>query len=107
MRNIFILAGAFLAVTVSSAAFAADTEITQADQTFSQEAVTLKAGDSINFTNKDSVTHNIKVLNASGDAEDKGLQKPGEVIHEKFDKAGEFKIRCAIHPKMKMTVTVQ
>jgi plastocyanin len=107
MRKILILAGAFVAMTVSSAAFAATTEITQADQTFSQEAVTLKAGDSMKFTNKDSVTHNIKVINGDGDTEDKGLQKPGEIITETFAKPGEYKIRCGIHPKMKIAVTVQ
>lgn len=106
MRKILILAGAFLAMSVSSAAFA-DADVTQADQTFSQESVTLKAGESINFINKDTVTHNIKIINAGGDTEDKGLQKPGEVIKEKFDKAGEYKVRCGIHPKMKIAVTVQ
>lgn len=107
MRKFNILAGAFLAMMVSTVAFADTTEITQADQTFSQAAVTLKAGDTIHFTNKDSVTHNIKILAADGDTDDKGLQKPGEVITQVFAKPGEYKVRCAIHPKMKMTVTVQ
>jgi plastocyanin len=107
MRIFYIFAGVLFAMMVSPAAFADTTEITQADQTFSQEAVTLKAGDTIHFTNKDSVTHNIKVMGADGDVDDKGLQKPGEVITEVFAKPGEYKVRCAIHPKMKMTVKVQ
>jgi plastocyanin len=38
---------------------------------------------------------------------DKGLQKPGETINQLFDKSGKFVVRCSIHPKMKMTVTVK
>jgi len=94
------------AILISAASSAFAVEVTQADQQFSQESVTLKAGDSITFTNKDTVTHNIKVL-AGDDAEDKGLQKPGEVITQKFDKPGTYQVRCNIHPKMKMDVTVQ
>ena len=107
MRKFYILAGAFLAMTASTVAFADTVEITQKDQTFSQPTVTIKAGDTIHYTNQDTVTHNIKILTADGDTDDKGLQKPGEVITEVFAKPGEYKVRCAIHPKMKMTVTVQ
>jgi plastocyanin len=67
----------------------------------------LKAGESIHFLNKDDVTHNINVIDSDDNANDKGLQKPGETIDQKFDKAGDFQVRCSIHPKMKMTVKVQ
>ena len=62
---------------------------------------------SLNFQNQDDVSHNITVLNDNDDATDFGLQKPGETVKYAFDKAGRFKIRCSIHPSMKMTVTVK
>jgi plastocyanin len=36
-----------------------------------------------------------------------GVQPPGQAIDVPFDKAGKFKIRCHIHPSMKLNVTVQ
>jgi plastocyanin len=104
MRKILLIT---LFVGVAFAARAADTTVTQSHTSFDVDSATLKAGDSIIFSNKDDVTHNIQVVNSDGDADDKGLQKPGQDIKATFAKAGEYKVRCAIHPKMKMTVTVQ
>jgi plastocyanin len=98
---------ALIGLTLSQAAIAADTSIDQVGQKFSITSVTLKAGESIHFLNKDDVTHNINVIDSDDNANDKGLQKPGETIDQKFDKAGDFQVRCSIHPKMKMTVKVQ
>jgi plastocyanin len=36
-----------------------------------------------------------------------GSQQPGHVLKVKFDKAGKIDVRCAMHPKMKMSVNVQ
>jgi plastocyanin len=101
----FLVAVLFLAITIS--ARAADTTVTQSHTTFDQDELTIKAGDTVTFSNKDDVTHNIQVTDSSGANEDKGLQKPGQDIKETFAKAGEYKIHCAIHPKMKMKSTVQ
>jgi plastocyanin len=98
---------ALTGLTLSQAAIAADTSIDQVGQKFSTTTVTLKAGESIHFLNKDDVTHNINVIDSDDNANDKGLQKPGETIDQKFDKPGDFQVRCSIHPKMKMTVKVQ
>lgn len=103
MRKLALIAGVAL---ISLAAYAADTTVTQSHTSFDVDSATLKAGDNIVFSNKDDVTHNIQVVNSDGDVDDKGLQKPGTDIKANFAKAGEYKVRCAIHPKMKMTVTV-
>jgi plastocyanin len=92
-----------LAVTVR----AASTTIEQSGQQFSEKTATLSVGDSITYANHDDVTHNINVINDDDDATDLGLQKPGENLTYKFDKAGRFKVRCSIHPSMKMTVNVK
>jgi cytochrome c peroxidase len=83
------------------------TTIDQVGQQFSEKSAKLAPGDTIQFANKDDVTHNINVVNEDDDNTDLGLQKPGQTLTYKFDKAGKFKIRCGIHPNMKMTVSVQ
>ena len=91
---------AALFATVASAAYASHT-------TFDMDSASVKVGDTITFANKDDVTHNINVTSPDGDNDDKGLQKPGQDIKATFAKAGVYKVHCAIHPKMKMEVTVQ
>ena len=106
MRPFMILAvGGF--VSCALLAHAADTSVDQVGQKFSMPAVTIKAGDTLHFLNRDDVTHNINITGSGDDADDKGLQKPGEMIDQKFPTAGEFMVRCSIHPKMKMSVKVE
>ncbi len=86
---------------------AAEVNVSQANQQFSEDAIKIKVGDTVLFKNADTVTHNIQVVNADGDTNDKGLGKPGETIKETFATAGEYKVRCGIHPAMKLKVSVQ
>jgi plastocyanin len=90
----------------ASIGYAAEQAIDQVNQKFSVSSAEIKTGDSLKFTNHDDVSHNINVIDDDGNAEDQGIQKPGEVISKTFDKAGKFEIRCAIHPRMKMSVKV-
>jgi plastocyanin len=86
---------------------ASSTTIAQSGQRFSEKSADLKPGDALNFSNQDDVSHNITVVNDEDDATDLGLQKPGETVTYTFDRAGRFKVRCSIHPSMKLTVTVK
>jgi len=104
MRKLILTAALLLVPTFS---YAADTTVTQSHTTFDVDEAKIKAGDNIIFSNKDDVTHNIQVVDPDDNLDDKGLQKPGQDIKASFAKAGTYKVRCAIHPKMKMTVTVQ
>ena len=90
-------------------AWAAITTVVQSGQAFSESDVTLKVGDHLKFANQDDVKHNILVQEGDDDdnAKDYGVQPPGQSIDVPFDKAGKFKVRCHIHPDMKMSVTVQ
>ena len=104
--------GTTIAVAVAITALGATvhattTTIEQSGQQFSEKSAALGVGDSITFANHDDVTHNINVINDDDDATDLGLQKPGENLTFKFDKAGRFKVRCSIHPSMKMVVNVK
>jgi plastocyanin len=106
MRGSFIVLAAAL-VAIGAGARASPITIDQSGQQFSERSVTLKLGEALNFANKDDVSHNITVVNDDDDSADLGLQKPGETLSYKFDKAGRFKVRCSIHPSMKMVVTVK
>ena|ERR1700683_3171230 len=99
-------AACFVCGLLPAKALAADVDVDQQGIRFSQPEITLKVGDTLHFHNHDDVTHNIMVIDADDDAEDQGMQKPGQVISKQFTEPGMFEARCAIHPKMKMTVTV-
>lgn len=92
---------------LAGVAVAAETTVTQSHTTFDVDSASIAAGDTLVFKNADDVTHNIQIVNADGDVDDKGLQKPGQEIKAPFSAKGDYKVRCAIHPKMKMTVTVK
>src|SRR2546423_5398721 len=89
----------------SLVAFAAERSITQKGKVFSESALTIKRGDVVVFVNDDSVTHNV-ISTDSENGFNIGAQPPGVSTPVTFDKSGEFKIVCAIHPRMKMMVKV-
>jgi plastocyanin len=102
-----LIIAAPLVVALAFSVIAADTVIDQAEQHFSKSSASLRTGDTIHFVNHDEVTHNIMVVDPSGEVADQGLQKPGEIITAQFDHNGRFQIRCAVHPRMKVQVDVQ
>lgn len=89
------------------AAQAADIAVDQRNKQFTPEDIVLRPGDTLIFTNHDTVTHNIHVIDVNGDAQDKGLQKPGEIIRQAFTEPGVYQVRCHIHPDMILMVTVK
>jgi len=100
------LALASLSIVLAAFAQAANLYITQRGIRFSQTDVTVKVGDRIQYQNEDDVTHNLMVTGPDGDPENQGLQKPGATVSKTFTSEGTFEVRCAIHPRMKMIVTV-
>ncbi len=96
-----------LAVALNGAmSFAADHQIVQKDRNFSQSEITIKPGDKIVFQNSDDVTHNVFSL-TPGMEFDLRRQAPGASSTVPFDKEGTAEVRCSIHPKMKVLVTVK
>ena len=87
-------------------AFAEELTITQEGKAFSEKNVTIEVGDRINFVNNDRTTHNI-YSRTKGHQFDVGAQRPGTSETHTFLTPGEVKIRCAIHPRMKLTVKVE
>jgi plastocyanin len=71
-------------------------------------SVSLTKGDRLSFTNDDDVIHNIHIFGPESEENvDLGLQKPGKMLSFKFDKTGAYRVRCNIHPSVKMSVTVK
>ncbi|HWK44544.1 MAG TPA: plastocyanin/azurin family copper-binding protein [Stellaceae bacterium] len=93
-------------IGMASSARADNVVVFQDGKKFSETEVTIKVGDSVTYTNKDPITHNV-YSNTPGVAFDLKMQKAGESSEIKFDHAGDALVQCAIHPQMKMTVKVQ
>lgn len=95
--------GALVAVGASGAA---GVQVFQKGKEFSERSVTIKAGSAIDFVNDDTNVHNVHSA-TEGHAFDLGAQEPGASNIHVFDKPGEVAVRCAIHPRMRMTVVVE
>ncbi|HJS75634.1 MAG TPA: plastocyanin/azurin family copper-binding protein [Vicinamibacteria bacterium] len=99
------LATTALGLALSAAAFASEHVVVQKEKNFSVSTMSVRTGDTILFKNDDPVVHNIfaksdvKTFNVT--------QNPGEETPITADAAGTFVVRCAIHPKMKLTVKVE
>jgi plastocyanin len=100
-----------LALVLQGAAHAEDHLITQKDKSFTQNGITINdikvhAGDTLTFTNGDVVTHNV-FSKSPGNEFEIPKQEPGVTASATMKTPGEVDIRCAIHPKMKLHVTVE
>ena len=74
------------------------------DFAFSQKRITIKKGETVTWTNKDSSRHNAYSDSAGGP---KGkLLSEGESDSFTFNTVGSFDIYCEPHPYMKMVVEV-
>ena len=96
-------AAAFL--LASAAAAASEHVVVQKEKTFSHSTLAVHSGDTIVFKNEDPVVHNI--FSKSEVMTFNDMQDPGEETRVTVDDAGTFVVRCAIHPKMKLTVHVE
>lgn len=69
---------------------------------FNPASITVKAGDTVTWTNNDSTTHTV-----TGSGFDSGPLASGATFSHKFDTAGSFDYHCSIHKTMTGTVVVQ
>lgn len=79
--------------------------VSQKNIAFSQPLLLIKPGDAVEFSNDDSVIHNIVSVTPEHKF-DLGRFEPGKKETKKFADAGVIDIECAIHPNMKMTLFV-
>jgi plastocyanin len=105
MKYEILVAAAIGVLAGAGIALAADTTVSQKGKAFSVKEVTLKKGESLTFTNDDNITHNA-LSRSPGNEFNIGAQTPGASTSVKFDTAGTVDVICAIHPQMRMKVTV-
>jgi plastocyanin len=108
-RSFFALAGmvalwALAAGYASSAASPDSGQITIKDYMFAPNSVTVKAGTTVKWINKDDEPHTV--------VSDTGLFRSGAVDTDenfsfKFDKPGTYHFTCSIHPRMVGTIVVE
>ena len=89
----------------SVGALAANQVVNQKGRVFSMETVAIKKGGALTFFNDDNIPHNIMSASA-GNEFNLGSQKPGTATDVTFKTAGDVQVICAIHPRMKMMVSV-
>jgi plastocyanin len=104
MRTACLVQIAVLAL-LSTVAGAADIVVHQKGRAFSVATLTVARGQSVVFLNDDTVPHNI-MSSSPDNAFDLGSQMPGSTTPVSFDIAGVVVVICAIHPRMRMTITV-
>lgn len=102
MRLAIVLVLAMM--TCASVAWAASVVVSQQKRSFGVRELRLKAGDEVVFVNDDYYGHNVYSEGAEFDI---GLQDPGESRTVTFETAGEYSVRCRIHPRMRLTVVVE
>src|SRR3989344_6112658 len=71
---------------------------------FSPSSLTIKKGDSIRWTNRDSVDH---TATSDNNAFDSPLLSDDESFTFTFNNAGEFSYYCKPHPYMKAKIIVE
>ena len=108
MRNAIRAAaiGLGAALLIAPGARAEDHVIVQKDKNFSAEEIVVKAGDRVVFRNEDEVSHNV-FSRSPGEEFEVRVQLPGQETAVALTKPGSADVRCAIHPNMKLHVTVE
>jgi plastocyanin len=96
-----------VAVTMAPLVLAGDAvTVSQHNRRFSPDSVRIARGSVIHIVNDDKVTHHIFV-NTPTLKFDSGEQPIGTTVDVPFDNVGTFPVTCAIHPTMRLSVTVE
>jgi len=82
---------------------AGEAKVSISNFAFSPAVITIKAGQTVVWTNEDTVAHNVV-------ADDNSWKSPdisnGATFSHTFTAAGTYSYHCSIHPKMKAIVMV-
>jgi plastocyanin len=83
---------------------AASRGVSVRDFAFAPKTVTIRVGDRVTWTNRDTVEHTATARNGSFDT---GLLGQGESRSIRFNVAGTYRYICTPHPSMTATVVVR
>ncbi|WP_220443937.1 cupredoxin domain-containing protein [Pararhodobacter zhoushanensis] len=92
-----------LAFALAGRAHAATHDIAIEGMAYSPAEITIARGDSITFTNNDSMPHTATFRSAGMDT---GRLSQGQTATLTFANAGTFDYFCAVHPSMRARVIV-
>ena len=106
--SLLVTATAVLAATlaVAGAVAAGVPTVSQKSRAFGVRDLQIAKGDTVRFTNDDSFIHQVYVRAAAMKFESRE-QEPGQVVDVLFPAFGNFEVRCEIHPKMLLNVSVR
>ncbi len=93
-------------VAMGTSVQAGDVKIVQKNKSFGMKKLSVKVGDTLVFVNEDKVSHNM-ISKTKGHEFEVKVQKPGSTEKVAVKAAGKFKVKCAIHPKMKLKITAE
>lgn len=80
--------------------------ISQKDQAFKPNSVTIPQGSVLDIVNDDGDLLHHAYVDSDRLKYDSGDQEPGQTASISFDSAGTFQVLCGIHPRMRLRVTV-
>lgn len=103
-RHGLLLVALLLPVTLALAN--APVVVNQLNRAFSVRDLHLARGDVVRFSNTDEFLHHLYVR-SPGLNFNSGEQPPGRTVEIQFPTAGRFDVRCEIHPRMQLSVTVE
>ena len=98
-----LILAAGLGLGAPDSASADSISVTIANFSFSPAVISVTAGDSVTWTNNDTVAHTVTASDGSFDT---GEIQPGASASITFSTAGTFAYICSIHPSMTGTVDV-
>ena len=104
MRSVAITIGLLVLIPVALAAD--EVVVSQRSRQFSPDRLVVTKGTSVRIVNDDSVTHHV-YIDTPQLSYDSDEQPVGRSVTLRFDKTGTFPVRCAIHPTMRLEVTVK
>jgi len=78
-------------------------KVTISQFAFDPASITIKVGESVTWTNQDTVAHTVTADDSSWKS---GNLDNGSTFIQTFTTAGTFPYHCSIHPEMKATVIV-
>jgi plastocyanin len=81
------------------------TEVSEEGIAFNPAEVTVSVGDTVTWTNNDTVEHDVTADGFSSG--EPGGMAPGDTFDHTFQEAGTFDYVCTVHPGMEGTVTVE
>ena len=106
MKSILLIALSLVTTNL----YAKDHEVAQKDKKFTVQKLEIAANDKVVFTNEDPTTHHL-MFKWNGKTVSQKQHKKGHAKYKPFEytfeKSGTTQVRCAIHPKMKLRVTVK